>query len=138
MLPDPIVMAVSPLMIVARRRRLERRQRILNWLERSQLVVPGAKSVHKGPVCGAGWLLRPDREIPIEMVLVRAWLRQDEGRDIPGVLARQRRLPPHRPVGHVGANEVGGVDQSVHTGAIVEAVIAPERRCTVALRIADV
>src|SRR5258708_3931907 len=118
-------------MIVARPP-LERPPRIFNPLERAQLVLHGAESVDKGPVCSVGWLLRPDREIAIEMVLVRAWLREDEGRDIPGVLDRQRWLPPHRPVGHVGANEVGGVDQPVHTG-IVEAVIPPARRRTVAL-----
>src|SRR5258708_38897970 len=116
--------------MIAARRRLERRQRILNRLERSELVLHGAESVDKGPVCSVGWLLRPDREIAIEMVLVRAWLREDEGRDIPGVLDRQRWLPPHRPGGHVGANAVGDVDQPVHTG-IVEAVIAPARRWSV-------
>ena len=53
-----------------------------------------AEAVEIRSVGGVDGFFGPNRKVPIKIGLLRAWMRQDEGRDVPGIRDRQEGLLP--------------------------------------------
>ena len=112
--------------------RLEPRDRRTDRRERAVFVLLLAEAVGIGAVGRIDRLLQQVGEVLVEPGLARPRLRDDIGRDVPGLLHRELRVQVVGAVRHVEMDEVRRRDQPRHAGAVVEAVAAPQRRDHVA------
>ncbi len=96
--------------------------------ERTELVLLGTETVCIGAVRGIDGLIQQIGKVLVEIGFVRTRLRYHVSRDVPGSFRRQLRIEVVGAMGHVKVEEVRRCDQASHSGAIIEAIAAPQRR----------
>src|SRR5262245_52502154 len=97
------------------------------WFERSEFMLLSAKTVGVRPVSRIDRLLESDREILIELALLRALLAYNVSRYIVGIIVREHWTVKGRPERHVVLRVGGRSQDAVHACAIIVAVGSPER-----------
>jgi len=112
--------------------RLEALDRGADRRERPVFVLLLAKAVGIRTVGCVDRLLQKVGKVLVEAGFVRPRLGEDVSRNVPGLFRRKLRVQVVDAVRHVEVKEICGRDQPRHSGAVVEAVIAPERRHHVA------
>src|SRR5215212_604387 len=78
--------------------------------------------------------LQEIRKIAIQISFGRPSLREDIGRNVPAVIERQLGVQVVRSMRHVEVHEVCKIYEACHSGAVIEAVVAPKRGRQIAKR----